>query len=104
MSTTQEYTQIAETIMSQIGLNNRMCLGIPRGTTFFLPESETRRGGVTFKFTNCFKIRNGKVEIDLEWKDTYTVRVYNQLGNLKETVEDVYNDMLADVLMRVIGY
>lgn len=104
MNNDQEYSEIATTIMEQIGLYNCMSLGIPRGTTLFLSENKERRGGVSFKFTNCFKIRNGKVEIDLRWVDDYTVRVYSQRGKLKETVEGVYNAELADVLMRIIGY
>lgn len=104
MSTPQEYASIASTILRQIGAVNVMCLGVPQDSKSFLTENEQRRGGVRFKFTNCFKISNGYVEIDLNWIDTYTVRVYNRLGNLKSEVSDIYNDMLADHLMNVIGY
>lgn len=104
MSTPQEYAYIATTILSQIGVRNVMCLGIPQNSKAYLTENEQRRGGVRFKFTNCFKIRNGTVEIDLNWIDTYTVRIYNQLGNLKSEVSGIYNDQLADHLMEIIGY
>jgi len=101
---TTEAQTIANTILSQISTNAKWSMGIPRNTVFALPETDLQLGGVSFKFTNCFKIRNGKVEIILHPSDTYIVKVYNQLGNLKAEFKDVYCENLENVLMETIGY
>jgi hypothetical protein len=94
--------QIAETIVSQIGRNNMMCLGATNRT--FMSETENVLGGLSFKFTNCFKIKSGTVLVFLMPSDTYTVKIYNRLGNIQWDIDDVYCDGLADVLQDKIGY
>lgn len=94
--------QIAMTILSQIGVQNCMCLGMP--SKWVLPESSEIRGGLGFKFTNCFKIRNGTVLVKLMADDTYTVVISNQLGNEKATQSNLYCEDLAGYLMEKIGY
>ncbi len=95
---------IAHTILQQIGVNALMCLGVPHGSKVALGETSETLGGVRFKFTNCFKIRNGIVEVLLEASDTYRVIVRNQLGNVKSDCDGLYNEDLSGHLMRVIGY
>jgi len=100
---TTETKTIAQTIMSQIGMRNFMCYGVPRGTIIALNLNDERVGGLQFNFTNCRKIRNGKVVVELNHMDTYKVSVYNQLGNLKYQMDDIYCDMLAEVLNENVG-
>lgn len=100
---TTETKTIAQTIMSQIGMRNFMCYGAPRGTIIALPANETRYGGLQFNFTNCRKHRNGKVVVELTPSDTYKVSVYNQLGNLKYQMDDIYCDNLAEVINDNVG-
>lgn len=94
---------IANTIRDQIGIMNIMAFGVPRKSMMALPANDERLGGLFFKFTNCPNIRNGSVMVELMPSDTYRVTVKNQLGNVKYQGDDIYCDVLFDVLDRVIG-
>lgn len=94
---------IANTIRDQIGVANIMAFGVPRKSLMAMPANEERLGGLYFRFTNCPKIRHGSVTVELMPSDTYRVTIKNQLGNIKYQGDDIYCDVLFDVLDRVIG-
>jgi hypothetical protein len=103
MSTTYDTKAIAQNIMSQIGMRNFMCYGVPRGTIIALSTTNERIGGLQFNFTNCRVHRNGKVLVELMNNDEYKVSVYNQLGNLKYQMDGIYADNLAEVINDNVG-
>lgn len=96
--------EIAKTILAQIGHRNIMCFGVPPRSITALPETEENAGGLSFRFTNCPKIRSGTVRVDLKWNDTYTVRIFSANG-MKEThtESDIHCEELFPYLDHIIG-
>ena len=47
---------------------------------------------------------NGWVFITLAWNDTYTVHIVNQRYNVKESIEDIYFDMLVECIDKKVEY
>ena len=92
---------IARTIAAQIGTNNMMCFGANRMVA--LPETESYRGGLEFHFTNCRIIPRGKVIVELNYSDTYTVTIQNVRGREVYKCADIYCDQLFDILHEKIG-
>ena len=95
--------QIAQTIIEQIGMRNFMCFGCPRGKLIALPETDKMLGGLQFSFTNCRKIRSGKVQVILKPDDTYDVKIFNRLGNCVYSGTDIYCENLFEILDDKIG-
>ena len=83
-----------------------MCLGVPPKSIFVIPANDKHCGGVSFKFTNCPKVRSGTVNVTLDGNDTYTVSILNMRGREIYKASDIYNDMLSGpsgVIESVIG-
>jgi len=102
---------IARTILAQIGSNTLMCLGVPPKSIIVVKETiETdpngHLGGVSFKFTNCPKVRSGRVVVTLAGNDTYNVQIFNMRDREIYKGVDIYNDNLGGphgVIERVTG-
>ena len=95
-----DYMTIAKTIQQQIGWNSFACMGVKASTvTAIRPTIDTdpmgHLGGLSFKFSNCPKVRSGTVNVTLDGTDTYTVRVFNVRGREIAKMEGVYCDMLG---------
>jgi hypothetical protein len=99
--TATESQTIAKTILAQIGVNSIMCMGVPRNSIHIVnPTIDTdpdkgHLGGVSFKFTNCPKVRSGTVIVTLSAVDDYTVTILNVRGREIFKAEGVYCDMLG---------
>ncbi|WP_366182953.1 hypothetical protein [Flavobacterium ovatum] len=94
--------EIAKTIIAQIKFADKWALMAYGSTNYMaLPESKEYQGGLQFK-VNGFK-HKGTVRIQLNWIDTYTITFLNKKGEVKKEVEDVYCDMLVDVLDWIEG-
>lgn len=94
--------EIAKTIIAQIKFADKWALMAYGSTNYMaLPESKEYQGGLQFK-VNGFK-HKGTVRIQLKWIDTYTITFLNKKGEVKKEVEDVYCDMLVDVLDYIEG-
>jgi hypothetical protein len=102
---------IARTILEQIGRNTIMCLGVPNHSIKVVKETiETdpngHLGGLEFKFTNCPKVRNGRVVVTLSPLDTYNVQIFNIRGREIYKGVDIYCESLGGpdgVIERVTG-
>ncbi len=93
---------IANEIIRQINVIDRMAL-MAWGARRFqaLPESKEFQGGIRF-------IVNGKkhkalVAVELRWVDDYTVSFLNMKGEVVHKCEQVYCDMLVDIIDWVEG-
>ena len=86
---------IAKTILAQIGSNTLACIGVPPRSIVAIPASDQHLGGVTFKFSNCPKVRNGSVKVTLSGNDTYNVSIFNCRGRALKEMSDIYCDQLA---------
>lgn len=61
-----------------------------------LPESKNFQGGVRFKVNGLtFK---GWVKVELTWMDVYYVSFINNKCEVVKQFEDVYCDMLVDII------
>lgn len=89
------HLEVARTILSQIGTNSIMCLGVPRHSIRAIPATDKHDGGLEFKFTNCPKVRAGTVRVTLAFNDTYNVEILNIRGREIYSATDVYNDQLG---------
>jgi hypothetical protein len=94
--------EIARTIIEQIKYADKWAL-MAYGSTNFeaLPESKEYQGGVQFQ-VNGFHFK-GIVRIQLRWIDTYTITFISKKSEVVKEVEDVYCDMLVDILDWVEG-
>nr|WP_315193470.1 hypothetical protein [uncultured Flavobacterium sp.] len=94
--------EIAKTIISQIKYADKWALMAYGSTNFIaLPESKEFQGGLQFK-VNGYK-HKGIVRIQLKWIDTYTITFVSKKGEIIKKVEDVYCDMLVDILDYIEG-
>ena len=94
--------EIAKTIIAQINYADKWALMAYGSKNYMaLPESKEYQGGLQFK-VNGFH-HKGFVRVQLKWIDTYTITFLNKKGDVKKEVEDVYCDMLVNVLDYIEG-
>lgn len=94
--------EIAKTIIEQIKYADNWALMAYGSKNFMaLPESKDFQGGLQFQ-VNGFK-HKGTVRIQLKWIDTYTILFISKKGETIKKVEDVYCDMLVDILDWIEG-
>jgi hypothetical protein len=94
--------EIARTIIEQIKYADKWALMAYGSRNFIaLPESKDYQGGLQFQ-VNGFH-HKGFVKIQLKWIDTYTITFISKKGEIVKEVEDVYCDMLVDVLDFIEG-
>ena len=94
--------EIAKTILEQIKYGDKWALMAYGSRNFVaLKESKEFQGGLQFQ-VNGFK-HKGIVRVQLKWIDTYTITFINEKGVTVKEVEDVYCDMLVDVLDYIEG-
>ncbi len=90
----------AKVIINQINKADptaMMCWGVVPGHTLFaLPESKERRAGIKMMCTG--HLHQGRVDVDLAWSDTYTIKYYNKDGDIVETKDMVYATELCRIL------
>jgi len=87
---------IADTIRSQIGTNTLMCIGAHNMS--YLSENEAKgvMGGLSFKLGRNPKLTGGGYcVVELNYSDTYTVKIYNNRMRLIKETSEVYCDMLS---------
>ncbi|TXG36678.1 hypothetical protein [Seonamhaeicola maritimus] len=89
--------QIAHTILNQIKILDRYALMAWGAKRFIsLPESKGVQGGVQFK-VNGLTFKNW-VRVELTWLDVYNVTFINTRGEVVKQFDDVYCDMLVDII------
>lgn len=94
--------EIAKTIIEQIKYADKWALMAYGSSNFLaLPESKEYQGGLEFQ-VNGFH-HKGTVRIQLKWIDTYTISFISKKGEVVKEVEDVYCDMLVDILDWIEG-
>lgn len=94
--------EIAKIILEQIKHTDKWALMAYGSKNFIaLPESKEYQGGLKFE-VNGFQ-HKGTVRIQLKWIDTYTISFINKKGDTIKEVEDVYCDMLVDILDWIEG-
>lgn len=94
--------EIARTILEQIKFGDKWALMAYGACNYVaLPETKEYQGGLQFQ-VNGLK-HKGIVRIQLKWIDTYTISFHNKKGDIVNEVEDVYCDMLVDVLDYIEG-
>lgn len=94
--------EIAKTIISQIKYADKWALMAYGSTNYVaLPESKEYQGGLQFQCSG-FK-HKGTVRIQLKWIDTYTTSPISKKGETIKEVNDVYCDMLVDILDWIEG-
>jgi hypothetical protein len=97
--------EVANTIIDQIKATDRSALMSWAARGFKYSSKEL--GSLTFMVSNNPKVKsNAFVEVTLMGNDTYTVSVYRmQKGEQKiiKVVEEVYCDMLVDIIDNILG-
>lgn len=94
--------EIARTIIEQIKYADKWALMAYGSINFVaLPESKEFHGGVQFQVNGYH--HKGIVRIQLKWIDTYTISFLSKKGETVKEVEDVYCDMLIDILDWIEG-
>ena len=77
--------------------NAMSCWGVIVGhNCFALPESKERRAGI--KMGTSGYIHEGRVDVDLTWRDDYTIKFYDKKDCIIKTLEGVYAPELCRVL------
>jgi hypothetical protein len=94
--------QVAQIILSQIkqgGVTKMMSWGVNR------LSCGTNENGTHFLsfFVNGF-LHKGKVKIDLEYNDTYTIKLFNTNHIFVKSVEMVYCDELTDMIDSLVEF
>ena len=94
--------QIARTILNQIKNLDRSAL-MAWGANSYCSLSQTkyRVGGLSFKVNGL--THQGWVTIELNWLDTYNIIFTNENRNVVKTFEDIYCDMLVNVIDYIEG-
>ncbi len=93
---------IANEILSQIKCLDRAALMAWGAKNFLsLPESKEFQGGVRFNVNGL--THKGLVIIELRWLDDYTVSFISKSGELVKKVENVYCDMLVEIIDFIEG-
>lgn len=94
--------EIAKTIIAQINYADKWALMAYGSSNYVaLTESKEYQGGLQFKVNGLH--HKGFVRVQLKWIDTYTITFLNKKGDVKKEVEDVYCDMLVNVLDYIEG-
>jgi hypothetical protein len=94
--------EIAQTVLTQIKYLDRSALMAWGAKSFCaLSETDTRKGGLGFQVKGL--THKGWVTVELSWLDTYTVVFTNRNRKVVKTLEDVYCDMLVDVIDFIEG-
>lgn len=94
--------EIAKTIIEQIKYGDKWALMAYGSKNFIaLPESKEFQGGLQFQCSGTE--HKGLVRIQLKWIDTYTISFVNKNGEVVKKVEDVYCDILVDILDYIEG-
>ena len=94
--------EIAKTIISQINYADKWALMAYGSRNYVaLPESKEYQGGLQFKVNGLH--HKGFVRVQLKWIDTYTITFLNKKGDVKKEVQDVYCEMLVNVLDYIEG-
>lgn len=94
--------EIARTILEQIKYGDKWALMAYGAKNFIaLTESKEFQGGLQFEVNGLH--HKGIVRIQLKWIDTYTITFINKRSEIVKEVEDVYCDMLVDVLDYIEG-
>jgi hypothetical protein len=89
--------EIATTILEQINYGDKWALMAYGAKNYLaLPELKEYQGGLQFQVNGLQ--HKGTVRIQLKWIDTYTIIFINKNGETTKEVEDVYCDMLIDIL------
>lgn len=89
--------EIAKTIISQIKYADRMAMwawGVSRIAA--ISESKEFAGGVEMVVNGL--THKGWVKVQLRWVDDYTISFIQRSGEVVKKVEQVYCDMLVDIL------
>lgn len=90
-------TEIAETILAQMGGKRRLALMLGIKTPFYTVNGGQ---GVGFQWPNKERSKGNVVEIELMLSDTYEVRFYNLAGRTKKLVKE-FDDIYAEDLVRI---
>jgi hypothetical protein len=94
--------EIARTILEQIKYGDKWALMAYGAKNFIaLTESKEFQGGLQFEVNGLR--HKGIVRIQLKWIDTYTITFINKRSEIVKEVEDVYCDMLVDILDYIEG-
>lgn len=94
--------EIARTIIEQIKYSDKWALMAYGSKNFVaMQESKEFQGGLQFQ-VNGFHFK-GTVRIQLKWIDTYTITFISKKGEVVKEVEDVYCDMLIEILDYIEG-
>ena len=102
METQTATIEIANEIVRQINVIDRMALMAWGGRRFqALPESKEFQGGIRFIVNG--KKHKGIVAVELRWVDDYTVSFLDMNGELVHKCEQVYCDMLVEIIDWVEG-
>ena len=98
----QETLAYAKVIINQIQKADptaMMCGGVSPGHTLFaLPETKERRAGI--KMICNGHIHKGRVDVDLAWSDTYTIKFFDK--DDEENPAYVLRDVYATELCRLL--
>lgn len=94
--------EIARTIIEQIKYADKWALMAYGSRNFVaLPESKEYQGGLQFQVNGLS--HKGTVRIQLKWIDTYSITFINKRSEIVKEVDDVYCDMLVDILDYIEG-
>jgi hypothetical protein len=89
--------EISKIIIEQINSIDRWALGAYGSTKLFeIPECSKYSGGLMFTVNG--KKHKGNVLIFLKWSDVYKIVFMSEDGLPVKEVDEVYCDMLVDVL------
>ena len=98
--------QVAQTIINQIKAQDKMALWAWGANEYIaLPEDDDSFGGLQFKIKTPKYKRGVKVRITLNGSDLYDIEVIRVSGakvKVLDTANDVYADMLIEVLDELI--
>ena len=97
-----EHMQVAQTIKEQLYVGGLMKVG-SWGTHQFIALTPTKHytGGLRFKVSG--RLFRGLVQVLLMPNDTYTVElIQRRTYEVKERREDIYCDMLTEVIDRLV--
>jgi hypothetical protein len=97
----------AQIILTQIqGLDPRALMAWGAKDLFGAGENKNNLGYLEFRATNNPNYRSIKINITLEFNDTYTVTAYTRYKmekKIKAEFTDVYFDSLIDIIDKILG-
>ena len=93
---------IAQTILNQIkNLDKSALMAWGANSYCSLSQTKHRVGGLSFKVNGL--THQGWVTIELNWLDTYNVIFTNENRDVVKTFEDIYCDMLVNIIDYIEG-